>query len=109
MIARTWHGRVAAARADKYHAYLLRTGAPDYKATPGNRGVFVLRRVEGEAAHFLLVSLWESLATIRAFAGEEIERARYYPEDASYLLELEPTVTHYEVLVSPPISDEPAG
>lgn len=101
MIARTWHGRVRAADADAYHAYLLRTGVADLRATPGNRGVYVLRRIEGEEAHFVLMSLWDSRDAIRAFAGEDIERARYYPEDATYLLELEPTVTHYDVMTSP--------
>ncbi|NIM51345.1 MAG: antibiotic biosynthesis monooxygenase [Gemmatimonadales bacterium] len=101
MIARTWHGVVPAAKADTYHAYLLRTGVPDSRATPGNRGVYVLRRLAGDEAHFVITSLWESLDAIKAFAGEDIDRARYYPEDAEYLLELEPTVTHYEVLTAP--------
>ncbi len=35
---------------------------------------------------------------IRRFAGDDVERARYYPEDRAYLLELEPGVAHYEVL-----------
>ena len=101
MIARVWHGMVLEEQADAYHAYLLRTGVPDLQATPGNRGVYVLRQVEGPHAHFVLMSLWDSLEAIRAFAGDDVERARYYPEDASYLLELEPAVTHYEVLVAP--------
>lgn len=97
MIARTWHGAVPADKGDAYHAYLLETGVPDYEATPGNRGVTVLRRAEGDVVHFLLITLWESLDAIRAFAGDDVERARYYPEDEAFLLELEPTVTHYEV------------
>jgi heme-degrading monooxygenase HmoA len=101
VIARTWHGRVPAAKADEYFAYLQRTGIPDYQRTPGNRGVYVFRRIEGGEAHFLLTSLWESLEAIRAFAGEDLERARYYPEDTAFLLELEPKVMHYEVLVAP--------
>jgi heme-degrading monooxygenase HmoA len=63
--------------------------------------VYVLRRIEGDHAHFLLVSLWDSLESVRAFAGPDVERARYYPEDRAYLLELEPAVTHYEVLFGP--------
>jgi heme-degrading monooxygenase HmoA len=98
MIARTWHGRVPAAKADTYHEYLLRTGVGDYASTPGNRGVHVLRRVEGEVAHFLLITFWESWDAIRRFAGEDSERARYYPEDDDFLLEREPFVIHYEVL-----------
>lgn len=100
MIARTWHGVVPAERAAAYHKYLLETGVPDYLSTPGNRGVYVLRRVEGKHAHFVLTSFWESLDAIRAFAGDEIDRARYYPEDSDYLEEFEPNVTHYEVLES---------
>lgn len=98
MIARLWHGAVPEARGDAYLEYLERTGLPDYRATPGNRGVQVLRRTEGGRAHFLLITLWESWDAIRAFAGDDPERARYYPEDAEFLLELEPRVTHYEVV-----------
>jgi hypothetical protein len=47
-----------------------------------------------------LVSLWESLEAIRAFAGHEIEKAGYSPEDARFLLELTPTGAHYDVLVA---------
>lgn len=98
MTARTWHGAVPAHKGDAYFDYLNRTGVPDLKATPGNRGVFVLRRIEGDRAHFFMISLWQSLESIRAFAGDDLEKARYYPEDARYLFELEPRCTHYEVL-----------
>jgi heme-degrading monooxygenase HmoA len=101
MIARTWHGVTPAAKADDYLDYLNRTGVPGLRGTGGNQGVYVLRRIEGDEAHFLLISLWESRAAIRQFAGEDVDRARYYPEDEDYLLELEPNVTHYEVLVRP--------
>ena len=101
MIARLWHGAVSGARADEYMLDLEQTGLPDYRATPGNCGAYVLRRAEDGVEHFLLVSLWESRDAIRAFAGDDMERARYYPEDAEFLLELEPTVTHYEVAATP--------
>ena len=98
MIARSWHGRVARARADAYARYLERTGLADYRASPGNTGVVVLRRDDGAVTHFTLVSFWESMDAIRRFAGDDAERARYYPEDDDYLLEREPRVTHYEVM-----------
>ena len=101
MIARQWHGRVRAADAETYYDYLLRTGLSDYRNTPGNRGVLVFRRREAEVVHYLLTTLWDSWDSIRAFAGEDVERARYYPEDTRYLLELEPTVTHFDVLDVP--------
>ena len=101
MIARRWHGAVPADKAAEYAQYLRATGIPDLESTSGNQGVYVFRNFEDDVAHFVLISLWESLDSIRAFAGDEIERARYYPEDEEYLLELEPTVTHYEVLDAP--------
>jgi heme-degrading monooxygenase HmoA len=97
MIARMWHGRTRAADADAYLEYLHQTGIPDYRGTPGNRGAWVLRRVEDEVAHFVTLTFWESREAIRAFAGQDINLARYYPEDKKYLLEFEPAVTHYEV------------
>jgi heme-degrading monooxygenase HmoA len=99
VIARTWHGRVPAAKAEAYYAYLLRAGLADYRATPGNRGVLLQRRIEGDVAHFLLTTLWDSVDAIKRFAGEDYEVARYYPEDDDYLLEREPYVTHAEALL----------
>ncbi|MGH2532637.1 MAG: antibiotic biosynthesis monooxygenase family protein [Thermomicrobiales bacterium] len=99
MIARIWRGRTAAAQADDYLDYLEATGLKDYSSTPGNRGLRVLRRIDDQTAEFLLITLWDSMDAIRAFAGPEPERAVYYPEDDAFLLEKEPTVAHYEVLV----------
>lgn len=98
MIARLWHGRTPAAKAEAYHEFLQRSGIEDYRRTQGNQGVYVMRRIEGDEAHFLLLSLWESRAAIERFAGPDISRAHYYPEDKDFLLEFEPEATHYEVL-----------
>lgn len=98
-IARTWHGVVPAEKSDEYFDYLQQTGLKDYREIEGNLGVRVLRRTEDEKTHFLLITFWDSYESIRAFAGDDYERARYYPEDEKFLLELEPYVTHYEVLL----------
>jgi len=100
MIARSWHGRVPTSKADAYYRYLLQRRLADYRATPGNRGVYVFPKTEGEITHFVLTTFWEPFDAIRAFAGADYERARYYPEDDEYLLEREPHVTHYDVLAS---------
>ena len=101
MIARIWHGATAAEKSDEYLEYLNETGVPDYRATEGNKGVYVLRRVEEDRAHFLTVSFWESAEKIEKFAGSDPERARYYPKDEEFLLDFEPTVEHYEVVAEP--------
>jgi heme-degrading monooxygenase HmoA len=97
MIARRWRGVTAAANADAYVDYLNRTGVPDYRATPGNRGGLLLRHVTDTEAVFEIITLWDSMEAIRAFAGDDVERARYYPQDDDFLLEREPTVDHFEV------------
>ncbi len=99
MIARTWKGRVPAAKSAAYYEFLLRTGVRDYEATPGNRGVLMQRRIEGDEAHFVLTTLWDSVASIKKFAGEQYEMAYYYPEDDEYLIERDTFVMHAEVLV----------
>jgi heme-degrading monooxygenase HmoA len=100
MIARLWHGAVPREKGAAYLQFLQRVALPDYRATPGNRGVHLLRREEGDASHFVLISYWESLESIRGFAGDDPDRARYYPEDSGFLLEMEPRVMHYEVMAS---------
>jgi heme-degrading monooxygenase HmoA len=71
MIARTWRGATRAADAETYVTYLHATGLKAYRDTPGNRGAFCLRRIVGDRAEFVTLSLWESEAAIKAFAGED--------------------------------------
>lgn len=97
MIARIWHGRTPAAQADAYLEFLRQRALPDYASIPGNRRAFILRRLGGGEAHFLTLTHWDSPGAIEAFAGRDISRARYYPEDRGFLLEFEPTVEHYEL------------
>ena len=97
MIARVWRGITLKEKADDYLAYLHVTGLRDYAKTPGNRGVTVLRREQGEHCEIMLISLWESMDAVRAFAGENPDRSVYYPEDDQYLLQMEPLVRHYDV------------
>lgn len=75
MIARMWRGLTLASKADDYFEYLKKTGLKDYRSTPGNQGVYVFRRLKEGAAEFLLVSLWDSVESIKKFAGDEYERA----------------------------------
>ena len=98
MIARTWRGATKAEDADAYVEYLEKTGFPEYRATPGHRGVLALRRVNGDRAEFLLLTLWESEEAIRRFAGDEIDRAVFYPEDDRFLVERGERVGHFDVV-----------
>jgi len=98
MIVRIWHGRTPRERADEYAAFLTLRAIPDYRGTPGNLDVAVLRRDEAEVSHFLTLTRWESEDAIRAFAGSEVLKAKYYAEDKDFLLEFEDQVHHYVVV-----------
>lgn len=100
MIARIWAGATRAEDAEAYAAYIRETGIAAYAATPGNRGAHLLYRVVGDRAEVLTISFWESLDAIRGFAGDDIERAVFYPQDDRYLIERDLTATHYEVAAS---------
>jgi heme-degrading monooxygenase HmoA len=97
MIARIWRGATAADRADEYLEYLKETGVADYTATPGNHGVQILLRTQGDRTDFTILSYWESLDAIKAFAGDDPEVSRYYPEDDDYLIDRQPNVEHHQV------------
>jgi heme-degrading monooxygenase HmoA len=98
MIARVWRSRVRRADLEAYKEYVTGTGIKDYRATPGNRGAYLLSRVEGDEAVVMTVSFWDDLASIRAFAGDDVTRARYYPpDDERFLLEHPERVEHFEV------------
>src|SRR5262245_54490158 len=101
MIARQWIGETLASDAETYCKYLEETGVKEIRATKGNQGVWLLRRLHEGRAEFVVTSLWDTLDSIKAFAGPEYQKAVYYPEDKKFLLKLDPLVTHYDVLVSP--------
>ena len=98
MIARVWRGWTARGDADAYAEYLEETGMTTARATPGNRGAYFLRRIDGGRAEFMTLILWDTLDAVRGFAGEDIDRAVFFPEDDRYLVEREEQVFHYEVL-----------
>lgn len=96
MIVRTWHGRTKTIDAVAYRQFVIHTGIKEYLSTKGNRRAQIWQRQEKDITHIWTVSWWKDFESIKAFAGNEIEKAKYYDEDKRYLMEFEPTVTHYE-------------
>lgn len=97
MIARVWTGAVRREDGDAYAAYMRETGVAAYATTPGNRGVWMLRRDVDERTEFAMLTLWDSLEAVKAFAGDAYETAVFYPEDERFLVERNLRATHYVV------------
>jgi heme-degrading monooxygenase HmoA len=96
-IMRLWHGEVAIEKADEYEKFMVERAAPDYSSVDGLLSLSFQRRDDDTKAHFLLVTTWDSIESIRKFAGSEPELAKYYPEDDNFLLEKEKFTSMYEV------------
>ncbi len=97
MIARVWKGKTKIEDAAAYTAFMKNRAVPDYESTEGFVKLIFLKRTDKDYAFFELITFWEDLAMIQNFAGDPIEKAKYYPEDQNFLLEFPETVTHFEV------------
>jgi heme-degrading monooxygenase HmoA/catechol 2,3-dioxygenase-like lactoylglutathione lyase family enzyme len=96
-VARIWRGRVRDGLLAPYRKYIEKTGLADYRRTPGNRGAYMLTAPREGYGEVITLSFWDSIESIVAFAGEPIDRARYYPEDEAYLLDFPERVDHYSL------------
>ncbi len=97
MIARTWRGRATAANAPSYVKHFTETVVPQLKALAGPRGAWLLQRESGGETELVAFTLWESPASIEAFAGQDIGRAHVEPAARAVLKSFEDFAEHYEV------------
>lgn len=99
-ILRRWSSRIRTADRQAYVSYIGETGVVDYLAMAGNLGCEILMRDIGDGStEVTTLSWWISTDAIRAFAGVDVDKARYYPEDDRFLFEKPECVEHHEVVV----------
>jgi hypothetical protein len=98
MIARIWRGWTRSWDADAYARYLAATTIPQCRAAPGNRAAYLLRRGESDRTEFVTITLWDSLAAMRAFTGEDGKQPPLPPDDARFLVGGDQAVVHYETI-----------
>ena len=102
MIARLWRGQATNAQADAYFRHVTGTVFPSLKDLAGHRGAWLLRRQAEGQTEFLALTLWESLDSIRAFAGDDIATAIVEPEARAVLADFDNFARHYEVAFKTP-------
>lgn len=96
-IMREWRAEIRRALKDEYVAYVNSTGMIEYRQTPGNLGaVIATRDLDALRTEIVTLSWWKDEESIKAFAGSDIGRAHYYPEDDRFLLTRPETVQHYD-------------
>jgi heme-degrading monooxygenase HmoA len=106
-VARVWRGVASAGPdAEAYLDHLTRDVLPLLEQIGGHRGAQVLRRAHEGGIEFVVITFWDSMDAIRAFAGEEPDRAVVEPAARAVLRDFEETVTHYEVGGRPDTRDD---
>ena len=103
VIARAWHGKTPRQKADEYEKYLA-AAITKFPTIKGNLG-YQLMRIDGgpdgeQYVEFQVISYWESLDSIKAYAGEDVRRTRDLPRDKEFLVGMEPYVRNYELRVN---------
>ena len=101
MIARHWRGRSRADTASAYLDHLRIETLPRLRALDGHRGAYVLRREVGDEIEFVVLTLWESLESVRAFAGDDYETAVVPPQARRVLTTFDKRALHYDVAIGP--------
>jgi heme-degrading monooxygenase HmoA len=98
MIIRAWRGRASPAKSDAYPRHFRETVVPDLQKTPGFLGAQLTRRQSGDKVEFLVLTRWQSIEAVRAFAGSAVDEAVVEPGAVAALDDFDDTVQHYEVL-----------
>ena len=97
MIARHWRGWTAVQDADAYETLLKDKVLPSLKAIEGYRGGYILRNDGPEEVEFVVVNLFDSLESVKRFAGPDYSIPVFEPEARKLLRRIEPEAIHYEV------------
>lgn len=103
MISRIWHGMTARADARAYEGLLLTEVLPGIagRAIPGYRGAHLMRRDLGDEVEFVTILWFDSIESVKSFAGQDHEAA-YVPERARRLLaRFDERSRHYDVVLAP--------
>jgi heme-degrading monooxygenase HmoA len=97
MIARIWRATASHEKAGGYQRRFAATVVPHLKSIAGYGGAFLLRRKVDDGVELQAVTLWESLDSIRAFAGADPAMAVVDPEAQAMLTTFDTTARNYEV------------
>ena len=97
MISRQWKGIIKVDAHNDYISFLKEKVFQKARQLPGFINVYVYKRALSRAYEFLIVTEWTDRESIKAFAGEDIEKAMVPQEAKQMMISYDKTVLHYEV------------
>ena len=98
MIARIWRGWAPLATAGDYQRHYETEVSEHLRAVSGFRGARLLRRVDDQEVMFTSIVFFTSLDAVRAFAGDDCERAVVEPPARRALSRWDERVSHHQVV-----------
>lgn len=98
MIIREWRGRANHLRGNAYPRHFRTVVLPELRRLKGFRGAVLARRRIDERIEFIVLTRWDTMESIRSFAGSDLERAVVEPGAVAALVEFDARVCHYEVV-----------
>jgi hypothetical protein len=98
VIARTWSGVARPDTIDAYLAHLREKTFPAIAALEGHRGAHVFRRESAGQVVVTVITLWESIAAIAGFSGDDVDVAVVPPEAQALLASWDARAVHWEVV-----------
>jgi heme-degrading monooxygenase HmoA len=102
MIVRTWMAYATPDKARAYRDYLTAHVIPKLQKLKGFHGLELCSAQSGGRVELLVISRWESMDAIKAFAGPRPERAVVEPGAQAVLEEYDDVVFHYELALEAP-------
>jgi len=97
MLARLFTAEASATNAPKYYAFFRDTLTPQLKELPGHRGSLVLSQANGATVSITVLTFWESIESIRSFAGDTPNKAVVESEARAILDSFNDEVTQLTV------------
>jgi heme-degrading monooxygenase HmoA len=98
MILREWRGRAAKSNPDAYPNHFRSTVLPELRELPGFLGAHLCQRHLSEQIEFLVLTKWQSMEAIRAFAGDDVDQAIVEPAGVAALVDFDDRAQHYEMI-----------
>jgi heme-degrading monooxygenase HmoA len=100
MIVRSWKATATPEGAEEYCEYFEQTVLPKLRELDGFQGAYVMCEPAGEVVLIEDLTFWQSLISIRAFAGDDLETAVVDPPAQALLLDYDTEVTHRTLAVT---------
>jgi heme-degrading monooxygenase HmoA len=100
MVIRVWRAQSQPQNVEKYARHLRESVLPQLGRMAGHRGAYLLRRDQPAHVELLVLTLWDSMESVRQFAGSSPDTAVVEPAAQAVLESFDAIVQHFQVVLA---------